>query len=119
MADTLSVAVQAPPGYGKTELFHLALIALASKGDVKYVLFPYTVLQSHDSQNFIGEGYGGATDLYVGDTSLRLTSILMLSRRAIFLSGRAPEAVAGAALQRIGLTSTSCNGREISQQRAI
>ena len=52
MADTPSVAVQAPPGYGKTELFHLPLIALASKGDVKNV----SVLQSHDSQNFIEEG---------------------------------------------------------------
>ena len=62
MADTPSVAVQAPPGYGRTELFHLPLVALASKGEVKYV----SVLQSHDSQNFIEEGYGGGY-LIVGE----------------------------------------------------
>ncbi|KAF4004101.1 DEAD/DEAH box helicase family protein [Saccharomyces cerevisiae] len=83
MADTPSVAVQAPPGYGKTELFHLPLIALASKGDVKYVSFlfvPYTVLLANcmirlgrrgclnvaPVRNFIEEGYDGVTDLYVG-----------------------------------------------------
>ena len=83
MADTPSVAVQAPPGYGKTELFHLPLIALASKGDVKYVSFlfvPYTVLLANcmirlgrrgclnvaPVRNFIEEGCDGVTDLYVG-----------------------------------------------------
>ncbi|KAF4005490.1 DEAD/DEAH box helicase family protein [Saccharomyces cerevisiae] len=192
MADTPSVAVQAPPGYGKTELFHLPLIALASKGDVKYVSFlfvPYTVLLANcmirlgrcgclnvaPVRNFIEEGCDGVTDLYVGiyddlastnftdriaawenivECTFRTNNVKLgylivdefhnfetevyrqsqfggitnldfdAFEKAIFLSGTAPEAVADAALQRIGLTdwprnrwtSTSSNGRKISAE---
>ena len=183
MADTPSVAVQAPPGYGKTELFHLPLIALASKGDVKYVSFlfvPYTVLLANcmirlgrrgclnvaPVRNFIEEGYYGVTDLYVGiyddlastnftdriaawenivECTFRTNNVKLgylivdefhnfetevyrqsqfggitnldfdAFEKAIFLSGTAPEAVADAALQRIGLTGLAKKSMDINE----
>ena len=183
MADTPSVAVQAPPGYGKTELFHLPLIALASKGDVKYVSFlfvPYTVLLANcmirlgrrgclnvaPVRNFIEEGYDGVTDLYVGiyddlastnftdriaawenivECTFRTNNVKLgylivdefhnfetevyrqsqfvgitnldfdAFEKAIFLSGTAPEAVADAALQRIGLTGLAKKSMDINE----
>ncbi|CAD6643298.1 HN1_G0013160.mRNA.1.CDS.1 [Saccharomyces cerevisiae] len=183
MADTPSVAVQAPPGYGKTELFHLPLIALASKGDVKYVSFlfvPYTVLLANcmirlgrcgclnvaPVRNFIEEGYDGVTDLYVGiyddlastnftdriaawenivECTFRTNDVKLgylivdefhnfetevyrqsqfggitnldfdAFEKAIFLSGTAPEAVADAALQRIGLTGLAKKSMDINE----
>ncbi|QHB10605.1 hypothetical protein SCEN_L05280 [Saccharomyces cerevisiae] len=80
MADTPSVAVQAPPAMVRRSYF-ISLIALASKGDVKYVSFlfvPYTVLLANcmirlsrcgclnvaPVRNFIEEGCDGVTDLY-------------------------------------------------------
>ncbi|KAF4004439.1 DEAD/DEAH box helicase family protein [Saccharomyces cerevisiae] len=183
MADTPSVAVQAPPGYGKTELFHLPLIALASKGDVKYVSFlfvPYTVLLANcmirlgrcgclnvaPVRNFIEEGCDGVTDLYVGiyddlastnftdriaawenivECTFRTNNVKLgylivdefhnfetevyrqsqfggitnldfdAFEKAIFLSGTAPEAVADAALQRIGLTGLAKKSMDINE----
>ncbi|KZV12949.1 hypothetical protein WN66_00775 [Saccharomyces cerevisiae] len=183
MADTPSVAVQAPPGYGKTELFHLPLIALASKGDVEYVSFlfvPYTVLLANcmirlgrrgclnvaPVRNFIEEGYDGVTDLYVGiyddlastnftdriaawenivECTFRTNNVKLgylivdefhnfetevyrqsqfggitnldfdAFEKAIFLSGTAPEAVADAALQRIGLTGLAKKSMDINE----
>ncbi|KAF4002688.1 DEAD/DEAH box helicase family protein [Saccharomyces cerevisiae] len=166
MADTPSVAVQAPPGYGKTELFHLPLIALASKGDVKYVSFlfvPYTVLLANcmirlgrrgclnvaPVRNFIEEGYDGVTDLYVGiyddlastnftdgiaawenivECTFRTNNVklgyLIVDEfhnfetevyRHNLLSGTAPEAVADAALQRIGLTGLAKKSMDINE----
>ncbi|QLQ79359.1 hypothetical protein HG537_0B07130 [Torulaspora globosa] len=78
-----SRVVQAPTGYGKTEMFRLPLIALASKKNCRYVSFvfvPYTViladamrrlktrnlLRVNDVRDFIDIGYDGATDVYVG-----------------------------------------------------
>ncbi|QLQ82249.1 hypothetical protein HG537_0G05050 [Torulaspora globosa] len=78
-----SRVVQAPTGYGKTEMFRLPLIALASKKNCRYVSFvfvPYTViladamrrlktrnlLRVDNVKNFIDSGYDGATDVYVG-----------------------------------------------------
>ncbi|KAF4003499.1 hypothetical protein FOB22_003517 [Saccharomyces cerevisiae] len=153
MADTPSVAVQAPPGYGKTELFHLPLIALASKGDVKYVSFlfvPYTVLLANcmirlgrcgclnvaPVRNFIEEGCDGVTDLYVGiyddlastnftdriaawenivECTFRTNNVKFGLPHSIFLSGTAPEAVADAALQRIGLTGLAKKSMDINE----
>ncbi|DAA06637.1 uncharacterized protein YHL050C [Saccharomyces cerevisiae S288C] len=183
MADTPSVAVQAPPGYGKTELFHLPLIALASKGDVEYVSFlfvPYTVLLANcmirlgrcgclnvaPVRNFIEEGCDGVTDLYVGiyddlastnftdriaawenivECTFRTNNVKLgylivdelhnfetevyrqsqfggitnldfdAFEKAIFLSGTAPEAVADAALQRIGLTGLAKKSMDINE----
>ena len=183
IADTPSVAVQASPGYGKTELFHLPLIALASKSDVKYVSFlfvPYTVLLAScmvrlgrgsclnvaSVRNFIDEGYDGFTDLYVGiyddlasanftdriaawdsivECTFRTNNVKLgylivdefhnletevyrrsqfegianldfdAFEKAIFLSGTAPEAVANAALQRIGLTGLTRNPTDINE----
>ncbi|QLQ79354.1 hypothetical protein HG537_0B07020 [Torulaspora globosa] len=78
-----SIAVQAPTGFGKTELFHLPLVALASKKsrkNVSFVFVPYTVLLEGTLQRlsagnllkvaqvkqFMEVGYDGVTDVYVG-----------------------------------------------------
>lgn len=83
MGNLPSRVVHAPTGYGKTEMFHLPLIALASKKNCKHVSFvfvPYTViladsmrklktknlLRVDDVKHFIDAGYDGVTDVYVG-----------------------------------------------------
>lgn len=75
--------MQAPAGFGKTELFHLPLVALASKKsckNVSFVFVPYMVLLEGTLQRlsagnllkvaqvkqFVDVGYDGVTDVYVG-----------------------------------------------------
>lgn len=83
MGDERSLAIQAAAGYGKTELYHIPLVALAMQEEHKFVSFvfvPYTVLLASTMSRlsfgghlkvaqvgqFMGAGHDGITDVYVG-----------------------------------------------------
>ncbi|QLQ81758.1 hypothetical protein HG537_0G00110 [Torulaspora globosa] len=110
LSERASIVVHAPTGFGKTEVFHLPLVALASKKSCKYVSFvfvPYLVLLEGTLQRlnagnllnvaqvkqFVDVGYDGLTDVYVGvyedlareDFAARIVGLESFSNRNVKL----------------------------------